>query len=1155
MYHNSNNNKIRTIKIVTYNCNGIKDNAKRSRIFYQFKIDNNCDVVFLQETHLSNVAERRAWETQWPGKSLWSYGSPHSRGVGILFNSKLDFQLTFFHHDNDGRLLVADIVVNKVKWRLINVYCPNRPASRDSFLESIAPWLNTSRALLVGGDFNFVDNLTLDKVGGNPLEGKDGSDTWKRVRQCGDLSDPFRRFFKNKIVTTWQSADKTIACRLDRFYVCGRSQAAVVDVTVKASCDSDHSAVCIAIKASNNNNIGPGYWKCNFRTLDDPHFRTDIEALWHDLSTIPNKNLTWWEDCKTAFKKLIINHSCRLSRNRNAELRELNAMLCDLSSHRPPTEDVIILIDELKKRINDLLDVKVEGAKVRSKIQFLDNEEKPTRFFLQKEKTRATKAHITELNVSGNTITDTSQIVAECKNFYSNLYSEEQIDPSSADHFMDGLPRLQPESAAVCEGPLTVAECLKAIGQMKPFKTPGSDGLPKEFYSRFFYLFGDYFVNIMNSACEDGLMSPTQRLSYITLLCKDNSNADSLSNWRPISLLNVDYKIVSKCLTNRLRRVLSEIIDCDQTCSIPGRSITDNLHLIRNAFDHCTNRNVSSIFISFDQAKAFDRVSHEYLFRVLTAFGFGASLIKWIALLYNDIYSQVLVNGYLSEAFRLSRSMRQGCGLSALLYVLCIEPLAHKIRTAPDIRGLHLPGSPSELRVSLYADDTTAVLMDTHSVRSVLDVFNRFCSASGSALNRSKCAALVVGRPMNTTDLPSWLQIKDTIKICGVYFGNDMVNINQAYLLSKILASLRVHKARALTLRGKVTVLNLLVCAKLWYVGTCVLFTSAFIDRVERALFDFLTNSRWIKRLTLILPPLEGGLGIFHLRSRFAALRCSHVKRLIMDGPPTKWKHFATFWVGLSLRKWAPNLASNLLPHSDWQPEFYQAALNEFRIFNAGNSVDPRSLTVKSLYNYFIKQAAITPRCIAAEPAINFTTTWRVLNNCDIDPRARDVMWRLAHGVLPVRYFLNHIHVTNCVLCPLCRVNNSWETTTHLFLHCPIARPIWVFLLPCLTRIAGKVLQINDVNVFFLNFDANLEQSNAAILARLFSEVIYCIWTKRNAVVFDRVKCVPQDIKLLFLYRLRVRLKADLLRLGEHLFNVCWKGVAFSLNGEFRISL
>jgi hypothetical protein len=283
------------------------------------------------------------------------------------------------------------------------------------------------------------------------------------------------------------------------------------------------------MQAGDNNSIGPGYWKCNVRTLDDPHFIQDLEALWDDLELNPNKDLNWWESCKLAFKKLIINHSCRLARNRNAELKELNEMLCGLSSHQPLTDDVIELIDELKKRINDLTDVRIEGAKVRSKIIFLENEEKPTRIFLEKAKTRAKKAHIIELNVGGNKITDTHQIIKECNSFYSNLYSEEIVDPLSVDFFMNGLPRLHPESSVLCDGPLTVAECRKAIEGMKPFKTPGSDGLPKEFYSRFFHLFGSHFVDVMNSACEDGLMSSSQRLSYITLLCKDPTNPELLS--------------------------------------------------------------------------------------------------------------------------------------------------------------------------------------------------------------------------------------------------------------------------------------------------------------------------------------------------------------------------------------------------------------------------------------------------------------------------------------------------------------------------------------------------------------------------------------------------------------------------------------------------
>jgi len=650
-------------------------------------------------------------------------------------------------------------------------------------------------------------------------------------------------------------------------------------------------------------------------------------------------------------------------------------------------------------------------------------------------------------------------------------------------------------------------------------------------------------------------MSTSQRFGFITLLCKDTSHADNLNNWRPVSLLNVDYKIISKSFANRLRQVLSDVVNIDQTCSVPGRSIVDNVHLLRNAYDYCYTANVPCIFVSYDQAKAYDKVSHEYLFKVLSAFGFGDSFIRWVSLFYTDISSRVIVNGYLSEAFRILRSLRQGCGLSALLYVLCIEPLANKIRLSTDIIGLRLPGTALEARVSLYADDTTTLASDVYSVRTAIDIFDRFGSASGATLNKDKCAALVVGGAINTADLPRWLPVKDSVKICGVHFGRNVVKLNEDMIYAKMSAATRLHKARALTLRGKVTIINVVICAKMWYVGTCVNFSTEFITRVERLLFNFLEKVHWVNRLTLVLPPIEGGLGINHVKSRLAALRGDHLRQLLV-GSQAKWQYFAAFWAGLSLRRWAPRLASNFLPHSEWQPEYYLAALNEFRkIFGDPLGPDPLGLKVKATYRLHLKQAALKPRCIAATPTINFNATWRALNCFDLDPRARDVMWRLAHNVLPVRAFLYRIHITTCTACPLCHTPGVWETAKHLFISCPVTLPVWQYLIPCIARVANSPLPLTDANVLYLNFPASLGSQAAAILGRLYSELIYAVWIKRNAVVFERKQVSSQDVKLLFLYRLRVRLRADFLRLDAARFNDSWQGVASVTNSNLDIKL
>ena len=152
-------------------------------------------------------------------------------------------------------------------------------------------------------------------------------------------------------------------------------------------------------------------------------------------------------------------------------------------------------------------------------------------------------------------------------------------------------------------------------------------------------------------------------------------------------------------LSLRLRRVIGEIVHQDQTCSVPGRSIQDNVHLIRNLIEYVNDKNMPAAIISLDQSKAFDRVSHEYLFKVLHSFGFGAHFISLVKLLYSNIYSSVLVNCFVSDEFPIQCSVRQGCSLSPLLYVLCMEPFAHRIRRDPMIKGIPMPGTQEQCKV------------------------------------------------------------------------------------------------------------------------------------------------------------------------------------------------------------------------------------------------------------------------------------------------------------------------------------------------------------------------------------------------------------------------------------------------------------------------
>ena len=260
----------------------------------------------------------------------------------------------------------------------------------------------------------------------------------------------------------------------------------------------------------------------------------------------------------------------------------------------------------------------------------------------------------------------------------------------------------------------------------------------------------------------------------ISLLFKKGDRTQ-LKNWRPITLLNTDYKILTKALANRLQRVLPSTIHTDQTASIKGRTINDNIRLIQDVISYANEKKLPLAVISVDQLKAFDRVAHEFLFESLERFGFGPDFIRWIKTIYNSVSSSVKTNGWLTSSITLERGLRQGCALSMPLYVLTAETMATKIRENSKIRGLQPPASQEELKLSQYADDTTLLLTDDESITEAFTIFDLYERAAGTKINTEKFKGLWCGSYSERTDQPhdfEWFTDLIPDKILGVYLGN-----------------------------------------------------------------------------------------------------------------------------------------------------------------------------------------------------------------------------------------------------------------------------------------------------------------------------------------------------------------------------------------------
>ena len=253
-----------------------------------------------------------------------------------------------------------------------------------------------------------------------------------------------------------------------------------------------------------------------------------------------------------------------------------------------------------------------------------------------------------------------------------------------------------------------------------------------------------HLLNALNYAYSKGLLSITQRRGLITLIPKKNKPTNLMKNWRPITLLNCDYKIATKCIASRIKKVLPKLINNDQTGFMKNRFIGENIRLIDSIINYANTEQIEGLLLFIDFEKAFDSIEWSFIEKTLKYYSFGNSLITWIKLFYTDMCSCVQNNGWSSDFFTLSRGVRQGCPPSPYLFILCAEILANAVRNDPKVRGIKV--FDTECKISQYADDTTFILDGSQSSFSrSLYLLDTFALISGLKVNYDKTEALWIG--------------------------------------------------------------------------------------------------------------------------------------------------------------------------------------------------------------------------------------------------------------------------------------------------------------------------------------------------------------------------------------------------------------------------
>jgi hypothetical protein len=232
-----------------------------------------------------------------------------------------------------------------------------------------------------------------------------------------------------------------------------------------------------------------------------------------------------------------------------------------------------------------------------------------------------------------------------------------------------------------------------------------------------------------------------------------------ISNCRPITLLNTNYKLLTKTLTLQLVEPIHTLIHPDQAGFIPKRSIFNHIRLMSTIINYTEGMEEDSTIVALDQEKAYDKIKHDYLWEVLQTFNVPIEFIDIVKSLYENAHTSVAINGILSKPFKVTRGVRQGDPLSCLLFDLAIEPLACKLRNCRELEGITIPGAEEKLIVNLFADDTTLYMSKDNRFDTVEELLTNWCKASGAKFNIEKMEIIPIGTPEH------WLEVVNTRKI------------------------------------------------------------------------------------------------------------------------------------------------------------------------------------------------------------------------------------------------------------------------------------------------------------------------------------------------------------------------------------------------------
>jgi exonuclease III/ribonuclease HI len=912
-------------------------------------------ILALQETHLTSMDEAQLNTVFQQCMVIYSSIDPqHTNAAGIAV--VLNKNMTNIHGVRKYELIPGRALMVSVPWHrnaeihVLAIYAPNTAEENCKFWEDINLCLaNLPAPDVLLGDFNFVED-TLDRL---PVRSDSVAvtDSFNMLKQGYQLKDGWRQANAEEVAYTYSQTEAQggSASRIDRIYLRNSLVPFSNEWNITPSgIATDHQLVSARISDKHMPNIGKGRWTLPIFILDDKDLQQEIIECGRKLQSQIDEYKTSRSSDKNPqifFKtfKDEVRSKCRSVAKKavpktSQKVKKLQSQLRTSMLDPAISEDEKRLIQSnLQEKINHEKIIQHTGIRdnLAARVR-LEDEKAASKFWSRLTKDKVPRDTIIELerpDSTGNAPkyeSDSVKMAKIARDYHENLQTA-GLAPGSERRETTGLLlekvhiQLSDDKKAIMEELISASEVDTVFKQLPNGKAAGIDGLPYELWKRInnickggehnhdSFSIVDCLTAVYNDIEQYGIEPNTQFAEgWMCPLYKKNDRR-KIENYRPITLLNSDYKILTKILALRLAKTAPDVLHPNQAGFISGRSITDQIKLTEMILEYAEAKEINGAIVALDQEKAYDKITHNYLWEVLEKFDFPKHFIDCVKALYSDADTSVIINGIQSSPFKVARGVRQGDPLSCLLFDLAIEPLAEMLRQS-ELKGFQVPGMEYHVVVTMFADDTTVYLTERDDYTVLKNILDTWCIASGAKFNVAKTEIMPIGTigyrknlyelhilNEGSPPLPDNIKIaKDgtAIRILGAWIGNKTNSeALWAPIMEKIDDALKKWERVHPSIEGRKIIIQRIIGSMTQYLAKAQGMPKSIENQLVKRTRSFIWDGEGKSTISMEMlsaPVNKGGKCVLNIVQRNEAIELTWLRDLIapIDKRP-EWAHFA----------------------------------------------------------------------------------------------------------------------------------------------------------------------------------------------------------------------------------------------------------------------